>query len=296
MTAADLLRLAGLAACWGLAFVFIRVAVPALGVFPLVEMRALIACVILLACAKLSGITLDLGRYWRHYLAMGAIGSAAPFTMIALAQTAQSASYGVILTSTAPMFSALVAALWIGEPFTLRKGAGLTLGLTGVVLLVGWNPASTSVPPLWAIALTLGASAFYGISGVYAKRNAADIAPIAAAAGSQAGAALLLMPMALASLPAAPPEALVWINVIALGVFSSALAFILYFSLVASIGPVKTVSVNYLTPLFGVGGGVVLLDESVTFNMLAGAAVIFGGMALVFGGAGDKAGARGNAE
>ena len=281
MAFADLLRLIALAACWGLAFVFIGVAVPSIGPFALVEMRAIIAGMLLLACLRFTGLRLDLGRNWARYFVNGAIGSALPFVMVAKAQTVQSASYSVVLVAMAPLFSAFVAAVWIGERFAWRKGAGLIVGLTGVALLTGWNPSAAATPPPWAIGLTLGAAVCYGVAGVYAKKHAAEIAPLAAATGSQLAAAVMLLPAALASLPIAMPSLTVLANVLALAVFSSACAFLLYFRLIANVGPVKTVAVNYLTPVFGVGGGVFFLNEKLTANIALGALAIFAGLTLV---------------
>lgn len=281
MSAADLLRLAVLAACWGLAFVFIRVAVQPLGPFVLVELRALLACAVLLVYARLSGVAIDWSRNWRQFLAIGALGSALPFTLIAMAQTVLSASYAVVLLTMAPLFSALIAAVWLGDRLTVRKTAGLLLGLVGVALLTGFTPDHASKAPAWAVALALVTAALYGVAGVYSKRNAAGMTPLAAAAGSQFGAALLLLPLALVFPPSAAPSLVEWLNVLALALFSSALAFILYFRLIESIGPVKTVSVNYLTPLFGVTGGVLALGEPLTANLLAGLALILGGLTLV---------------
>jgi len=281
VAAADLLRLIALAACWGSAFVFIRVAVPATGPFALVEMRAAIAAILLYAYLRASGVPFDLRRNWICYAVTGAVGSAMPFAMIAAAQTVQSASYSVVLVGMSPLFSALIAALWMGERFSWPKGAGLLLGLAGVALLTGWNPSAVAMPPVWAIGLTLGAAALYGVAGVYAKKQSARIAPQAQAAGSQMASALMLLPPALWAMPQAAPSLLVWANIVALAVFSSALAFMLYFRLIANIGPVKTVSVNYLTPLFGVAGGVLFLDEQLTANVLLGALAILAGLTLV---------------
>lgn len=285
MSAADLLRLVLLAACWGLAFVFIGVAVHSLGPCALVEVRALLASLVLFVYARLSGARLDLGRHWRLYLIIGALGSAIPFVLIALAQTVLSASYSVVLLSIAPLLSALVALLWIGERPSLSKIAGLLLGLAGVALLSGLRPASGAAPPIWAVLMALGAAALYGVAGVYSKRNASGIAPLALATGSQLGAAILLLPLAMAFPPAAAPTVVEWLNVVALALFSSALAFILYFHLIDSIGPVKTLSVNYLTPVFGVAGGVLALGEPLTVNLLGGMALILVGLTLVIGSA-----------
>ena len=285
MSAADLLRLVMLAACWGLAFVFIGVAVHPLGPCALVEVRALLAALVLFVYARLSGARLDLGRHWRLYLIIGALGSAIPFVLVALAQTVLSASYSVVLLSIAPLLSALVALVWLGERPTLRKTSGLLLGLAGVALLTGLRIDHGDAPPLWAVLIALAAAALYGVSAVFSKRNAGGIAPLALATGSQLGAAILLLPLALAFPPSAAPTVIEWLNVLALALFSSALAFILYFHLIDSIGPVKTLSVNYLTPFFGVAGGVLALGEPLTANLLGGMALILIGLTLVIGSA-----------
>jgi drug/metabolite transporter (DMT)-like permease len=283
MRAADLGRLVLLAAVWGLAFVFIRVAVMPLGPFALVELRQVIAGVALALYLRSLGLALDLRSRWRIYLPLALLNSAVPFVLIAAAQRELAASYAVILVSTSPLFAALIAAVALKEPLTLRKMTGLLLGIAGIALLVGWNPAAMAVPPVWAIAATLAAALFYAMAGVYTRIVAQGIPPIATAAGSQLASALVVLPFVAIAPPAAMPTPVEWLNVLALALLSSALAFILYFQLIRNVGPVKTLTVNFLAPLFGVGGGALLLGERITANMLAGAAVILVGTALVLG-------------
>ncbi|MBL8379622.1 MAG: DMT family transporter [Burkholderiales bacterium] len=280
MTWADFARLSALACCWGFAFVFIRVAVSEFGAVALVEVRTLIACVLLLWVAQVRGIALDWRGRWKSYLAIASINSALPFTLIAFAQTALTASFTVIAVAVTPLLSALVAALWIGESLSARKLAGLALGIAGVALLIGWAPGGDATP-LWAELLLLAASLSYAVAGVATKRYFQHLPPHALATGSQLGTALWLLVPAFFYLPAQVPGALAWSAAAAAGVFSSAIAFMLYFRLIADIGPVKTLSVNYLTPLAGVTGGVLLLGETVTANMAAGALLIMAGVALV---------------
>jgi drug/metabolite transporter (DMT)-like permease len=281
MAPADLGRLVLLAAAWGLAFVFIRVAVAPLGPVVLVELRQAIAGGVLLFYLAAIGVALDVGTRWRTFLILALLNSALPFTLIATAQQILTASYTVILVATSPLFAAMIAAAVLKEPLTARKVAGLALGIAGVALLVGWNPAAEALPPAWTIAFVLAAAALYAIAGIYTRVAAQGIPPLATAAGSQLAAALLLVPLVPFSPPAAMPSPLAWAAVLALALFSSALAFILYFQLIRSIGPVKTLTVNFLTPLFGVGGGVLLLGERFTANVAAGAAVILGATWLV---------------
>jgi drug/metabolite transporter (DMT)-like permease len=282
MGAADLGRLVLLAAVWGLAFVFIRVAVVPLGPFALVELRLAIAVAAMLAYLKWVGVALHGAGRWRKYLVVALFNSAVPFTLIAFAQQELAASYTVILVSTAPLWAALLAAALLDEPLGARRAGGLLLGIAGVALLVGWDPAGIA-PPVWAIAFALVAAGLYAVAGVYTRLAAYDIPPLATAAGSQAVAAFVLLPFVALAPPAAVPTPLEWANVLALALASSALAFILYFRLIRDVGPVKTLTVNFLTPIFGVGGGALLLGERITANMIAGTVLVLLGTALVLG-------------
>lgn len=283
MSSADFARLVALAAVWGLAFIFIRVAVQPLGPLALVELRALGAAVVLVLYLRSTGRALGFASHWRTYLTLALFNSALPFVLIAAAEIEISASLATILVATTPLFAAFVARLWIDEPLPPRKLAGLALGVVGVALLVGWNPQGEPLPPPWAIAAALGAALLYGIAGVYTKLKTRGIAPLAAAAGSQLGAALLLLPFIPLHPPVAWPTPTAWACVFALALLSSALAFILYFKLIERVGPVKTLTVNFLAPLFGIAGGALLLDERITLNMIAGALAIFAAMGLVIG-------------
>ncbi len=281
MSAADLARLVALAACWGLAFVFIRVAVPPLGPVALSAIRTLGAGCVLLLVAHAIGVGIGWRTRWHRFAAFGVLNSAIPFVLIAAGEQAMTAAFAAILVATAPLFGALVAAVWAGEPLTPGRLGGLLLGVAGVALLVGWIPAGAELPPAWAIAATLGAAAFFGLAANYARLRTGDIPPMATAAGSQLCAGAVLLPLVAVVPPAASPAPLEWASAAGLALLSSGLAFVLYFRLIANVGPVKTLTVNFLSPLFGVAGGVALLGEPVTANMIAGTAVILAGTGLV---------------
>ncbi|MET0681082.1 MAG: DMT family transporter [Burkholderiales bacterium] len=281
MSPADLARLVGLAAVWGLAFVFIRVAVPPLGPVALTVIRTLVAGCALFLVARAIGVELGWRTRWRRFLAFGIVNSAIPFMLISAAEEVMTAAFAAILVATAPLFGALIAAVWAGEPLTARRVGGLLAGVAGVALLVGWNPTGAPLPPAWAIAATLGAAALFGVAANYTRLRIRDIPPLVTAAGSQLCAGALLLPLVAAVPPVAMPSAIEWASALALALLSSALAFLLYFRLIANVGAVKTLTVNFLSPLFGVSGGVLLLGEPVTANMVAGTAVILTGTALV---------------
>lgn len=281
MSRADLARLVVLAALWGLAFVFIRVAVPPLGPVTLTAVRVLLAGVVLAAFAVHVGMALAVRERWKVYLAVGFFNSTAPFVLVATAQTVLSASWAVVLVATTPLQTAVVAALVLGDAFTLRKAAGLLLGIAGVALLVGWHAPDASMPPLWAVACALAAGAMYSIAAVVAKRHGAGIPPVAMGAGTMLAAAALLVPLVPAFPPAAMPSMAAAASTLVLALGSTAAAFLLYFRLIGSVGPVKTMTVNFLSPLFGVSGSMLILGEPLTWPLVLGGALVLGGLALV---------------
>jgi drug/metabolite transporter (DMT)-like permease len=278
---ADLARLVALAAVWGLAFVFIRVAVPPLGPVALTVIRTLVAGCALLLVARALGVRLGWRTRWDRFLAFGVVNSAIPFMLISAAEQAMTAAFAAIIVATAPLFGALVAAIWAGEPLTARRIVGLLAGVAGVALLVGWRPAGAELPPTWSIAATLAAAALFGVAANYARLKLQDIPTMAAAAGGQLSAGVLLLPFVAVVPPTAMPSPVEWASALALALLSSAAAFVLYFRLIANVGPVKTLTVNFLSPLVGVSGGVILLGEPVTANMIAGTALILASTALV---------------
>lgn len=284
MTPASLVRLVLLAFCWGIAFLFVRVAVPEIGPLLLAELRVLIAGLLLLVYARSLGLLPDFRRHWRLYLLLGSLNSALPFVLIAYAQLRLEASLAAVLVSTAPMFSAVLAHVAGDERLNMRKLIGLAAGVAGIALLVGWTPsdepAGSTLSKTTAIALVLCGALVYAIAAVYTRGRSGRAPGLILAAGSQLGAAALLLPLVPLAWPAAVPGAQAIACTLALALVSSAFAFVLYFRLIADVGPVKTLTVNFLAPVFGVAGGVIVLGEPLTVSMLAGAAVTLGGIWL----------------
>ena len=277
MSSGDAARLLLLAGLWGGSFAFMRVAVPALGPLWLAFSRVALAFVALFALALARRSVPPLFAHWRGYLVIGTVNSALPFALFCFAEQYVTASAAAILNATSPFFGALVAVLWLGEALTLRKLAGMALGLAGVVLLVGWQPEPLSGAMLWATLACLAAALCYGIASVYAKRRMAAVPSSAVALYSQLAAAVVLAP-ALCFVPAPGPlTPLVAANVLALALASTALAYLLYFRLIAALGPARALTVTFLIPLFGVLWGFLFLDEPLAPNTLSGCALIIAG-------------------
>jgi drug/metabolite transporter (DMT)-like permease len=274
---ADLARLLLLAALWGGSFAFIRVAVPALGPLWLAESRVAIAFAGLFVFALLRRGVPGLCAHWRGFLAIGVMNSALPFALFCYAEQYVTASTAAVLNATSPFFGAMVAAIWVKEPLAPVKIAGMAIGLAGVAVLVGWHPEPLAPRTMLAMAACMAAALCYGIASVYTKVKMTGVPSFSIALYSQLGAALVLAPSLRLSPPAGSPSALIVANVLALALASTAVAYMLYFRLIANVGPARALSVTFLIPLFGVLWGVIFLDEALAANTLAGCALILGG-------------------
>jgi drug/metabolite transporter (DMT)-like permease len=277
MRAPDFARLLLLAALWGGSFAFIRVAVPALGPIWLAQSRVALAFAALLAVALIRRRVPSPAAQWPDYVVIGAVNSALPFALFSFAEQTISASNAAILNATSPFFGAVIAAVWLREPLGARKVGGMTLGLAGVVLLIGWQTAPMSGAAIVASLACLGAALCYGVGSVYAKARMTGTPSFAIALYSQLAAAIVLAP----ALPFVPPplslSPLVAANVLALALASTAIAYLLYFRLIADVGPARALTVTFLIPLFGVLWGTLFLHEAVAASMLSGCALILAG-------------------
>lgn len=283
MTRRDLADLVLLAALWGASFLFSRIAAPAFGALALAEVRIAVAALLLLPLAALRGGLAELRLRPVQFALLGAFNTAIPFALFAWAILSMTAGLAAILNATAPLFAALVARVWLRDRLTRWQWLGLAIGFAGVLWLTGTRAGIDLEASRWAVLAALGATLSYGLSASVAKRYFGGVRPLAVAAGSQTAAALLLLPFALFAWPAQSPAASDWAAALALGVLCTGLAYILYFRLIARVGPATAMTVTYLIPAFAMLWGVLFLDERVTPAMLAGCAVILAGTALATG-------------
>ena len=266
-----------LAALWGGSFVFMRVAVPALGAVPLAYVRVSIAAVVLLVIAFAQRRIPPFRTRWRQLAVVGVVNSAIPFSFFCYAEQYISASAGAVLNATSPFFAVLAGAVFLAQPATRAKLAGIALGMVGVVVLVGLRPGATSDQVLLAVAACLVASICYALAGVYTKRALSDVPSHAIACASQVFAALALMPLLPLTTIPGPLTGLVVINVLGLAIGSTAIAYLIYFKLIADVGPQRALTVTFLIPLFGVLWGALFLGEPLTSNLMIGGALVVAG-------------------
>jgi drug/metabolite transporter (DMT)-like permease len=279
----DFAGLVLLGALWGGSFLFIRVAVPALGPFLLAELRVGLAAVALFLFALAAGRVPEIRHRWRSFLVLGFLNAAVPFSLISAAEIHLTASLAAILNSTTVMFSAIVAAVWIGDVLTARKAIGIVFGIIGVSVLVGWDPLPLSGGVLLAVAAMLVASLSYALGATYAKRSFSGIPPLGMAIGQLGGAVALLLPLAAVSIPKEAPSFVVALSMLGLALLSTSVAYLIYFRLIENVGPTSTVTVTLLVPVFGLLFGVLLLDEPFGPGTLAGLAIILTSVVLITG-------------
>jgi drug/metabolite transporter (DMT)-like permease len=258
-----------------------RILAPVLGPIITAELRVLIAGLALLAYFRVIRFDMQFRRYWKQYLLIGAINSAIPFFMYSFAALHIPASYSVILNSSSPLWSAILSALWLGERLTLLRGFGLVVGASGVFLVANVPPAEVDSWFLLSVIACLIATLCYGFTAVWIKKHGTMLKPMAIAGASQIMAAFVLMP----AIPAFPMRGeitpFIALNVLGLAIICSAIAYLLYYRLIADVGPTKALTVTFLMPLFGVVWGMLFLREEVTAAMLAGMALILLGTGLV---------------
>lgn len=271
-----------LAAIWGGSFLFIRIAVPYLGPTPLMAGRVLLGGLVLWTVYRLMRpAPLSLRENAKKLLLLGAVNAAVPFTLIAAAELRLTASLASLLNATTPLFAAVLAAAWFGERIGPRRATGLVIGVAGVGMLVGWSPVPLTTSTMLAILAMLVASACYGFSGLFVKRYLGGVSTQTLALGQQMGAAAWLLVPGIWLLPRAPvPNAALW-ALAGLSVLCTSLAYMLYFRLLATVGPVRTTTVTYLVPIFGMTWGALFLGETLTLGMILGLLTILASVLLV---------------
>jgi drug/metabolite transporter (DMT)-like permease len=267
-----------LSAFWGASYLFIKVALeddiaPAFIVFA----RCALAAMVLLPVAAHIGALTGLRERLGPLVVLAFVQVTVPFMLITIGEQEISSSLTGILVASAPIFTFLLAFVLPGAE---RAGAlsllGVAIGIGGVGLLLGVDaPGGTSavVGGLLVVLATLG----YGIGAWFLKRRLPGVQPVGAVGATSAAAALMVLPLAAFQVPDHAPGIDAIGALVALGVLGTGLAFVFFYSLVASEGPAKASLVAYVAPAFSVVYGVTLLDERFTVATAAGLVLIVGG-------------------
>lgn len=284
MRRSDLAALLLLGALWGGSFLFMRMGAGAFGSMPLAGLRALGAAACFLPLLAMPARRAELRTHAWPIGVVGVSNAALPYVLFSLAARSLPAGLSAIFDAITPLLVAGSGWLWLGQKLGAARLAGLLIGLAGVLWLISGTLAGPGVAGSgWAMAACLGAVACYAFTAHYTERRLPAVSPLTAAAGGQFVSALLLAPTTLWLWPAAAPGARAWVAMAGLAVLCTALAYVLFFRLIARLGAARTMVVLYLIPAFAVLWGALFLAEPVTPAMLGGCAVILLGVALTTG-------------
>jgi drug/metabolite transporter (DMT)-like permease len=282
MSASSFFKLIMLAAIWGGSFLFLRVAAPVLGPVLLIQCRVALAALFLVGLALLGRKPLDIRAHWKHFLILGLVNTAIPFVLFAWAAQVLPASLESVLNATAPIWGAILGALWTRTLPSAKTALGLVLGIAGVAILVGLDGNGLTPQVLLAAGGALLAAGCYAVAALYSKA-AKSVDAFSNAHGSMWAATLCLAPVT----PFFPMHALpgfwVAISVLLLGILCSGVAYVLYFGLMTEVGASQTLSVTFLIPVFGILWGNLFLHEPVTPQMIVGGLIVLVGTALITG-------------
>jgi drug/metabolite transporter (DMT)-like permease len=270
--------LLALAAIWGSKFMFIKVGVRELEPVTLIWLRVGLAAVVLAPFAVRHGA--ELRRAWWPLVVVGTLNLAVPFWLTSWSLTRIDSGLAAIIQAASPIFTAAIALRFVREErsHTLEL-AGLALGFAGVALVVGVQPHGE----LLAALAVVGAALCFAGATLYAHRRLAGVPPVAVAFGTLAAAALLTTPAGAAQLPDHVPGWKVIGSVVALGVGGSALAYLLYYALVAGAGASRAILVMYLVPPMAVLYGAAFLGEHLPASAFGGLVLVLGGVAFASG-------------
>lgn len=287
MKTRDLGELLALAALWGASFLFMRLGAGEFGPVALAGLRVVGATLFLLPLLVARGQLAALRAHWRALFAVGIANSALPFLAYSYAALSITAGLSSIFNASTPLWGALIAWLWLKDKPTSWRLLGLAIGFAGVLWLAwdkaSFKPGADGLASGWAVGACLAATLLYGWSANFAKRHLAAAPPLVVATGSQLSAAVVLLPPMLWWWPAQTPSATAWIAVALLAVACTGVAYMLYFRLIAHVGPAKAISVTFLIPVFAVLWGWMFLGEGLTLAMGLGCTVILLGTALATG-------------
>ena len=286
MGAREWARLVTLSVLWGGSSFFVEGMLDALDPYSVVFWRVGPAAVALVVLVYATGHRLP-GDWatWRAFVVMGVLNNVAPFTLIAWGQTEIESGLAAILNATTPLFTVALAHLVTAdERMTAARGVGVLAGLAGVAVLVGPGALAGIGAGFLGQAAILAAALSYACAGLYGRRLTALPAPVAAAGMVSASAAMAL-PIALAT--GAPfafePDPATIGAIAGLSLLSTALAYLIYFRVLAAAGATNLLLVTFLIPVSALALGVAVLGERPTLGAFAGMALIFVGLAAVDG-------------
>lgn len=266
---------------WGCSFLFQRITVPVIGAGMTGAGRMVLAALTLVAVLVLLRRALQWRQRWKDYLIVGSVVMGLPLLCFAFAAHSLPAGYLAVLNATVPMFAVLIG--WVqGARPSASKLAGVFAGILGVAILVRFGDLALTWQTVLAFAATLAATLMYAIGAIMARQRFGASDPLVMTAGNLIGGSLPLLPLALATAPAALPTSGVVAALIALGIVCTGVAYTLYFRILRDAGVERATTVTFLVPLFAQLWGALFLHEPITWASALGCGVVLFAVALIF--------------
>jgi drug/metabolite transporter (DMT)-like permease len=278
----DLSSLLFLGAVWGAAFLFLRIAAPAVGPAWAAEIRLAIGAAVLVVVAGPRTLKAARGRV-TSFAITGVLFSAVPFMLISFATVTLSAGFTALLNAATPLFTAAIAVAFMGQRFAWHVLAGLALGVAAVIVLVGWSPLEPGTATVLAVAAGLGAPASYAIAGNYIRVRMAGVEPLELATGTLVAGSVVALPVALLTGAPRTPALDGVVSLLAVGILSTAVAWPIFFGVLRRTTATAASTVTFIVPAFALTWGSVVLAEPVGVGLLVGFGLILVSLTLVLG-------------
>ena len=266
-----------LGAIWGSAFIFIKIAAPEFGAIGLVQARLIIASIVFLPILLRKKYLSLIKFSWKHSLLLAVTNNAIPFTLFSFGSFGADSNVLAILNSTTAFNTMIIAFFWLNEKISFKQIFGLILGFIGVIILV--NPDSSSTSIISAFLCLIGATC-YSFSTVFIQKHSQQTDKLVLIGWSIIFSAFIMIPITLLNLPPKMPSINAFTAAVWLGSVSTGLAFFGYVYLIEKIGAVKTSTVAYFLPIFGIIWGSIFLNEVITPGILLGCGTILIGVFL----------------
>ena len=289
MTAKEWLMLITLSILWGGSFFFVGVLVDDLPMFTIVALRVGLAALALHLILLIQGDPIQGGwSVWRAFFAMGFLNNLVPFSLIVWGQSHIASGLAAILNAMTPIFTVVVAHyLLADERLNVRKLIGVVAGFAGVAVMIGPELLEGLGTNVWAQLAILGAAISYAFAGTYGRRfRTLGVKPLHTATGQVTASTAMLIPLAaFVDQPwsLAMPGMDAWSAMVGLAVISTALAYILYFRILATAGATNVLLVTLLVPVSAILLGVLFLGESLEMDALIGMGLIALGLMVIDG-------------
>jgi drug/metabolite transporter (DMT)-like permease len=262
---------------WGIPYMLIKVAVEEMSPSSLVLARTTLATLLLLPLAAARGHLRPLVPYWRPLLVYTLIEICAPWILLGYAEQDLSSSLTGLLVAAVPLVGAVLVKVTGHEPMSPQRVVGLLVGFAGVAALVGFDVGASSMTAVGAVGLV---SICYALGPLILARHLAELPSLGVVAASLLIAAVIYVPFGVGQWPAEAPSADAWWAVVGLAVVCTAVAFILFFELIAEVGPARSTVITYINPAVALALGAVVLDERITAATGVGFVLILAGSVL----------------